>query len=71
MNDFDFSDETLFKIQCLILHIGGTENINPHHEDTDSSVGAFMMFVIKDALEFSGLIPEKKRVPAREIRIAL
>lgn len=71
MKDFDFSDDTLFRVQCLIKHIGGTENINPHHDDTDNSVAAFMMFVIKDALTYSGLLPEKKRVPAREIRIAL
>jgi len=29
------------------------------------------MFVIKDALIFGGLLPDKQSVPAREIKIAL
>jgi hypothetical protein len=71
VNEFEFSDDTLFRVQCLIKHIGGADNINPHHDDTDNSVGAFMMFVIRDALIFGGLLSEKKSVPAREIKIAL
>lgn len=27
--DFDFSDEVLFRAQCLIQHIGGAEVISP------------------------------------------
>lgn len=30
-----------------------------------------MMFVIRDALLFAGLLPDKKKVPARDIKIAL
>ena len=30
-----------------------------------------MMFVIKDALQFAGLLPDKKSVPARDIRLAM
>ena len=30
-----------------------------------------MMFVIKDALLFAGLIPDKNKIPARDIRLAL
>jgi hypothetical protein len=30
-----------------------------------------MMFVIRDAFLFSGLLPEKKNIPARDIRLAM
>lgn len=30
-----------------------------------------MMFVISDALQFAGLVPEKKKVPARDIKLAM
>lgn len=29
------------------------------------------MFVISDALQFAGLLPDKKKVPARDIRLAM
>ena len=30
-----------------------------------------MMFALRDALEFSGLLPNRKKIPAREIQMAL
>jgi hypothetical protein len=45
--------------------------IDPHHADNDSSVGTFIMFVLKDALLHAGLLPDKKRIPNREIKLCL
>ena len=30
-----------------------------------------MMFAIRDALEFVGLLPNRKRIPARDFKLAL
>jgi len=43
--------------------------IDPSCEDCDSSVGTFVMFVIRDYLEFCGLLPKKHRVPAKELAL--
>ena len=66
-----FSDtpELMLQVECLIKHLGGTRQIDPSGDDCDSSVGTFTMFVIRDYLEFSGLLPDKKRVPARELAL--
>jgi hypothetical protein len=40
----------LAKVECLLNHLGGPSMIDPHHSDGDSSVGTFMMFIMKDAL---------------------
>ena len=40
--------------------MGGVANIDPHHEESDNNVGAFIMFVVKDACEFAGLLPKRK-----------
>lgn len=61
----------LAKVECLIKHLGGVSMIDPHHTDNDSSVGTFIMFVLKDALLHVGLLPDKKRVPSREIKLCL
>ena len=59
----------LVKVECLLQHLGGSSMVDPHHADGDSSVGTFIMFVIKDALQHAGLLPDKKRVPAQELRL--
>jgi hypothetical protein len=59
----------LAKVECLIKHLGGSAAIDPHHADGDSSVGTFMMFILKDALQFAGLLPDKKKYPAKELKI--
>jgi len=45
--------------------------IDPTCDDCDNSGGSFMMFALRDALEFSGLLPNRKKNPAREIKLAL
>lgn len=63
--------DIMLKAECLIKHMGGSKQIDPSGDDCDSSVGTFVMFVLRDFLEFSGLLPEKKRVPAKELALLM
>merc|ERR1719367_416115 len=67
---FNFDDpEHMARVECLVRHLGGSSNVDPSAEACDSSVSTFVMFVLRDALEYSGLLPEKKRVPNRELKL--
>ena len=67
---FIFDDlEHLLRAECLIKHLGGPTNVDPSADACDSSVSTFIMFVLRDALEYAGLMPEKKRVPHRELKL--
>ena len=68
-NFFAEDPEILLRAECLIKHLGGHKQIDPSCDDCDSSVGTFIMFVLRDFLEFSGLIPEKKIVPAKQLAL--
>ena len=57
------------RLECLIKHLGGPVNVDPSAEANDSSVSTFVMFVLRDALEFAGLMPDKKRIPHREFKL--
>jgi hypothetical protein len=58
--NFNFTDVShMLKVECLIKHLGGTKNVDPSADDSDSSIGTFCMFVIRDALEHYGLLPER------------
>ncbi len=46
---FQFTDDVLMRVHALITHLGGVENVNPQGDNTDDQLGAFMMFVIRDA----------------------
>ena len=59
----------LAKAECLLKHLGGSGMVDPHHSDGDSSVGTVIMFVLKDALTHAGLLPDKKRAVAKELRL--
>jgi hypothetical protein len=56
----------IVQLEILLQHLGGAERTDPHHEDTDSSVGTFLMFAVKDGLENCGLIPNMRRIPQKE-----
>ena len=57
--------ETMLKTECLIKHLGGLDQIDPSCEECDSSVGTFMMFVLRDFLEYAGLLTKKKSIPGK------
>ena len=71
LDKFDFSLQTQFRLDALIKHMGGIEAIDPQGEGTDNYLAAFMMFIIKDAVLYLGLNPEKKRVEGREVQLNL
>lgn len=67
---FVFDDmEHLARVECLVKHLGGTSQVDPSCDDADSSVSTFVMFVLRDALEYAGLLPDKKRIPHRELKL--
>ena len=50
--EFKLDDlDLLLHTECLVKHLGGQSEINPSAEDNDSSVGTFVMFILRDALE--------------------
>lgn len=55
----------IMQLEVLLHHLGGPEFTDPHNEDTDSSVGTFLMFAIRDALISCGLLPTCKVIPGR------
>lgn len=63
--------EFLFRLECLIKHLGGSKEVDPSADECDSSVGTFLMFVIRDALEHAGLLIEKKCHPNKAHKLAL
>lgn len=68
----DLSVETAFRLEALIQHIGGSDQLNSQGDSTDDNIGAFFMFVIKDYCCQVGLIEEKrlaKASPAWKIQL--
>ena len=66
--------EVMLKTECLIKHLGGFKQIDPSGDDSDSSVGTFMMFVIRDFLQFSAILPAAKadkRQPKKELALLM
>jgi hypothetical protein len=51
-----YDGEKLARLECLIRHIGGAKECDPHGDKVDSSIGQFMMFVLNDALKYLGLL---------------
>eukprot|EP00352_Strombidinopsis_acuminata_P002466 CAMPEP_0176399216 /NCGR_PEP_ID=MMETSP0126-20121128/46571_1 /TAXON_ID=141414 ORGANISM="Strombidinopsis acuminatum, Strain SPMC142" /NCGR_SAMPLE_ID=MMETSP0126 /ASSEMBLY_ACC=CAM_ASM_000229 /LENGTH=188 /DNA_ID=CAMNT_0017774641 /DNA_START=1253 /DNA_END=1819 /DNA_ORIENTATION=- len=68
---FDLNNlDKLLEIEALITHMGGADYIDPDHDDNDSSVCTFMMFVIKDVVEFCGLLPSSASQPTKQFQLA-
>lgn len=51
--------------------MGGIESIDPTGEGTDNDLAAFMMFIIRDAIIYVGLNPEKKAIEGRQAQLCL
>lgn len=59
------SPEQMARLECLVQLIGGEAKCDPDCEDGDSGICQFVMFIMKDALEYLGLIGDKK--PANQV----
>ena len=63
VKDFDFSDENLFKITKII---GNREKkITPTFYSKTCGTTGLVIFLIKDAMEYAGVIIDKKTLPAK------
>jgi hypothetical protein len=62
MDNFDFSDENIDRIEKLVE--GNRHKIDPTFYNKIDELSGFLIFALKDAAEYAGLIPEK-RTPAR------
>ena len=61
---FDFSEKNIVKIKKICKDIN-IENINPSYMGKLCGTTGLISFVIKDALEYSGIIEDKKTPPLR------
>jgi len=67
VKNFDFSDENLYKITKII---GNREKkITPAYYSKTCGTTGLVIFLMKDAMEYSSLIIEKKTPPARTYRL--
>jgi hypothetical protein len=62
MSKFDFSNENIDKIEKLVG--GNRHKIDPNYFNAIDELTGFLIFAMKDAVEYAGIIPEK-RTPAR------
>jgi len=67
MNLETMSGENLARIECLVKHIGGPSQCDPHCDSVDSSICQFMMFVLADVLKHLGLIGNS--IPSQQFKI--
>ena len=56
MDLLNISSESLARIECLVEHLGGIQQCDPHADVVDSSIGQFMMFCLRDVLRYLGLV---------------
>jgi hypothetical protein len=56
--NFDFSDENIDKLETLVD--GNRNKIDPAYFNQFNAMASFLMFALKDAAEFAGLLPEKR-----------
>ena len=62
-NNFDFSDKTIFQVKKMAKGIN--EKLKPKYWGNICGTTGFVVFMIKDALEYSGVIEDKKTQPNR------
>ena len=55
---FDFSDENIDLLEKLAE--GNRHKIDPAYFNQFNAMASFLMFALKDAAEFAGLVPEKR-----------
>lgn len=44
------------RIECLVEHLGGASQCDPHADVVDSSICQFIMFCLRDVLKYIGLV---------------
>ena len=56
---FELNVKTATICKLLVDHIGGTTEIDPQADGSDDSLGAYMMFVVRDVMKHFGMHPSK------------
>ena len=64
---FDFSDENIYKSLKIIGH--REKKITPTFYSKTCGTTGLIIFLIKDTMEYAGLIVDKKTLPARLYRL--
>jgi hypothetical protein len=71
VENFALDDPAIvMQLEVLLHHLGGPDLTDPHNDDTDSSVGTFLMFAVRDALIYCGLLPSCRVLPGRQYALA-
>lgn len=69
MSELDFSDDVLLRVKLLLSLLDDTEEyLDPHGVDDSNNAEmniSFMMYILKDVLDFTGIKPEKEGLVAR------
>lgn len=67
MKNFDFSDENLYRI---IRIVGNREKrIAPTYYSKTCGTTGLIIFLIKDSMEYAGVVIDKKTLPARQFKL--
>jgi hypothetical protein len=66
IKEIDFSDENIYKL----IHLAGADvgKITPAHFSKFCGTTGLIIFLIKDAFEYAGIVVEKKTLPVRLYR---
>lgn len=63
VKNINYSDENIYKITKLVGN--NSSKISPNYFSKMCGTTGLFIFLIKDALEYSGIIPDKKTPPSR------
>ncbi|MCQ2818444.1 MAG: hypothetical protein MJ252_14345, partial [archaeon] len=63
IKDFDFSDENIFNLRKYCLPI--QDNLKPQHFSQLCNSTGLVFFIVKEALEYSGILVDKKTLAQR------
>jgi hypothetical protein len=58
-DSLDFTDENIDRLEKLAQ--GNRNKIDPAYFNQFNAMASFLMFALKDAAEFAGLLPEKRQ----------
>ena len=74
LDEFDFSEEVLYRVNLLLQEYGGDlqDHLDPLNNNEDENPAemnlTFFLYLIKDVLEFNGFYPQP--TPARQLKTA-
>ena len=67
LDKLDLSDENLFKVSRVILN--KEKKITPNYYSKTCATTGLIIFILKDILEYVGLISDKKTLPSQMLKL--